>query len=131
AGAAGTLPQRLDARIARDEPSGAWLLENFQNREPLWQASELPPSLAQSEGDANGAVVLRLRRIDGRDVCLVVGRAQRAELGAELRSFLTAAAGLVSSGLAAAAHNDAAPDADEGRRNELSAMLPAELHHHL
>jgi len=127
AGAAGTLPQRLDARIACDEPSGAWLLENFQNREPLWQASELPPSLAQSEGDANGAVVLRLRRIDGRDVCLVVGLAQRAELDDELRSFLTAAAGLVSSGLAAAAQNDSAPDADEGRRNEFLAMLAHEL----
>src|SRR5690606_9601236 len=127
AGAAGRLPEGLETTIARDEPSGAWLLESFARQEPLWRASSLPPSLAAADHGADGAAVLRLRRVGGRDACLVAGLAKRSSIDDELRSFLIAAAGLVSTGMAAAAQNDSSPEPDERRRNEFLAMLAHEL----
>src|SRR5690606_19065774 len=55
------------------------------------------------------------------------GLAKRSSIDDELRSFLIAAAGLVSTGMAAAAQNDSSPEPDERRRNEFLAMLAHEL----
>jgi len=127
AGSAGELPRPLDATIARDEPSGAWLLADLEHHDSMRITRTLPPSLADAKNDIEGAVVLRLGPVDGRDACLIVGLSKHTVLDDELRAFLIAAAGLVSSGLLATAqaHPAAQPGADG--RNEFLAMLAHEL----
>jgi len=126
AGSAGELPQSLDTTIARDEPSGAWLLADPEHRDSMRITRALPPSLADAKNDVDGAAVLRLGPVDGRDACLVVGLSKRTVLDDELRAFLIAAAGLVSSGLTATAQAHPAEPGDD-RRNEFLAMLAHEL----
>src|SRR5690606_16693072 len=73
------------------------------------------------------AVVLRLGPVDGRDACLIVGLSKHTVLDDELRAFLIAAAGLVSSGLLATAQAHPAAQPGDDRRNEFLAMLAHEL----
>ncbi|HEX6992669.1 MAG TPA: ATP-binding protein [Gammaproteobacteria bacterium] len=128
AGSAGTLPGNL--KTARADRASPWPLEQRGGGD-VPRVAELPPEIARAAPDAAGAAVLPLgfRAPGVRDAYLVVGITKQRPLDDEYRAFLTAAAGLVSAGLAAAALRDDAPsrDADDERRDEFLAMLAHEL----
>jgi len=129
-GAAGSLPKNLSTSFARTDHALPWPLDAHEGGDGP-RVAALPPEIAQAAPDAAAAAVLPLRfRAPGvRDAYLVVGLAKQRPLDDEYRAFLTAAAGLVSAGLAAVAlHDDAeSPDQDDERTNEFLAMLAHEL----
>lgn len=128
AGSAGKLPEPLERTVSRHDASGGWLLEHPPDAAQLRRIDIPPPSLAAASSETEGVVVVQLRRLREQDVYLVAGLAKRCPLDQELRAFLIAAAGLISSGLlAAAARDTGVAEPDEARRDEFLAMLAHEL----
>jgi signal transduction histidine kinase/ActR/RegA family two-component response regulator len=126
AGAAGAVPPEVESTVSRHVGFGKWLLDGNAAPGGLRRLDAEPPL---SSADAAGVVALPLGRPSAPNGYLVVALGKRRPLDAEFRDFLTAAAGIIATGIAAAARGDAARalENEEARRNEFLAMLAHEL----